>query len=404
MSVLFAFLAFSFVLFYYSFNRDIFHPGSIFLFVWFISCSISCINYSDFMAPWCAEMYAVTIISGFSFWLGTIIFMRKKTFKSIEKKELSKELSFILYFLFVVCFLAMIIEWINGGMNLNVVMSEEDVFDQKSEIDGAIPGIHYGTIFLPFVAILFYFKVLNSKKKKNQDRLIIFLIIAISVLVNLSRGDLLIYILSFTFLYSRYNEIKLKNLVSVVILILVVFIGIVNIRLSESSIVFTATTNPYFSIFYSYIATCFANLNDFIISDDHFHFMGNATFSPIWTLTGLKEEMKVNEMQQLGVFNASVYIYDFYHDYKILGVIVFPFLIGLFLSRIYHNILFKSSIWVLMLAVLQKTIYVSFFGNYFFGELVLVFPYLLTYLLLLFQFSLDIFRSTMKDIVPHNTR
>lgn len=388
MSLVFFLLAIFSVFFYYYYNKDIFHPGSIFLFFWFFTCGLSCIDYNDFMNPWCVEMYVVTIISGLSFWIGTFVFLKKRDFKKFKPIKLGKEFNIILYVLFFFCFSAMLTEWVNGGMHLNLFETSEGVFDQKNEIDGDIGGLHYGTIFLPFLAILFYYKVLNSSNTFKSDFIIIFIIIMSSIFIKLSRGDLLIYILSFIFLYSRYYRLNIKLLILSIFIIVFMFLGIMSFRVSNTSIVFSTTSNPYISVFYSYIATCFANLNDYIIINDNYHFFGNATLSPIWTLTGMKDILQVNQTSQIDTFNASVYLYDFYHDYKLIGVVFFPFLLGIILSKIYFNILFKNSLWVILLASLQKAIYVSFFGNYFFGELVLLFPYILIYLIIIFQFSI----------------
>jgi hypothetical protein len=100
----------------------------------------------------------------------------------------------------------------------------------------------------------------------------------------------------------------------------------------------TTTDNPYFSIVYSYIATCYANLNDLIQADLPYRWTGDATLSPIWTLTGLYSQRDITLINPMGVFNAVTYLYNFHHGYKLLGVIISPFLIGLSISYIYCQI------------------------------------------------------------------
>jgi oligosaccharide repeat unit polymerase len=398
MSFIFFLLAILSLCFYYYYNQDIFNPCSIFLVIWFLTCGISCVDYDDYMAPWCFQMYVVTLLSGVSFWIGSLIYLRKKKFSKLKKTELGSELKFVIYLLFFICFSAMILEWLNGGTHLNLVSTTTtDVYDQKNELDGDIAGVHYGTIFLPFVAILLYFKILTTVKVKKIDWFLIITIILSSVFIKLSRGDLIIYMVSFVFLYSRYSKINIKVLLLCAVGFASMFIGVMIYRLDETSIVFASTSNPYISVFYSYIATCFANLNDYIRLDNGLHLFGNATFAPLWTLTGLKETLEVTSIKQMEIFNASVYIYGFYHDFNIFGIIFFPFLIGVFLSKIYYNVLLKSSIWVILLAVLQKAIYVSFFGNYFFGELVILYPYILTSTIIFLQLSLKDIRSLFKN-------
>jgi hypothetical protein len=57
-----------------------------------------------------------------------------------------------------------LIEWINGGAQLSLSLSL-DGGDVKSQLDGSIPGIHYESIFSPYVFILVYFSYINSNGK-----------------------------------------------------------------------------------------------------------------------------------------------------------------------------------------------------------------------------------------------
>ncbi|RYX93352.1 oligosaccharide repeat unit polymerase, partial [bacterium] len=368
--------------------RDVFNPCLIFFVIWFLTASFSSIDYDDFMEPWSPLMHVVVTISGISFWLGSLGFLKKSKVNLQAKKELPEEFSFVTYALFIICFSAFIIEWLNAGGGLAV---------KSSGVDGDIAGLHYGTIFLPFVAVILYFKVLNAQKAKTIDWLLIILIIASSLVLKLSRGDMMIYILSFLFLYSRYKKISFNIVLFGLVIFAAVSIGVMFVRdPSGESIVFTSTSNPYVSVFYSYIATCFANLNDYIRMDNSSHLLGNATFASFWTVLGIRDNMDTNWIMQLDMFNASVYIYAFYHDFKLFGVILFPFLIGFGLSKLYYNSIHNSSLWLLLLSVLQKAIFVPFFGNYFFAELVILYPYLLTYAIIFSQFAIKDIRHLIK--------
>jgi oligosaccharide repeat unit polymerase len=330
-------------------------------------------------------MYIVTILSGFFFWLGSIFYLKKSNGVIFKKIRITNKFTYLIRGIFIISFSCFIVEWINGGMHLGM-MSNLDGGDLKSEIDGAIPGLHYGTIYLPYVAVLTYYRLLNTDKKSIIDLSIIFIIIFTSLFLKISRGDLIIYILSMVFLYSRYYKIKLKHILICMSLFFVMFVGIMMLRVSESSIVLTTSKNPYFSIFYTYIATCYANLNDYIIANNPYHLWGNSTLSPLWSFFAIKDKFDVISIEQLEVFNAKTYLFGFYHDYKIFGVLFFPFIIGFILSNIYYNSVYRKYYWLLILAVLQKAIFIPFFGNYFTGELVILFPYLFTLLIILIGF------------------
>lgn len=392
MSIVYIFLALISLLFYYVRFKDIFHPNLIFLVIWFSTCSISCVNFNDFLRPWCLEMYFVTIISGIAFGFGSILgdFTIRVPRRVIKVKiETSYSYKFVLYILFFLCMSCCIAEWLNGG---GIIVIGLDVAngDMKSQLDGDIAGIHYGTILLPYLAVLAYFKWINSSRKSRFDVFIIVSIVLTSFLFRASRGDMLIYILAFFFIYTRYYKIGLYKIIAVVLLLVLIIIGFMLLRVDETSIVMTATDNPYFSIFYTYIATCYANLNDLIRLDLPYHFIGDATFSPLWTLTGLYSYRDITLVDQMGVFNAVTYLYNFYHDYKLGGVIIFPLLIGLTISLIYKKTMKGSPYWILLLAALQKAIFTPFFGNYFFGDFVAFFPFLFIAFFILFLLSYNI--------------
>lgn len=371
--------------FYYHYTKDLFHPGLIFLGIWFLTCSMSCVDLNNFMAPWCPEMYVVTILSSFSFFVGSLFYIRK-----IPKRQFTPRIhvpftyTFVVRLLFVICFSCYILEWINGGCVIAVTL-DNSVGDLKTEAgDGAIPGIHYGTVFLPYVAILTYFRLLNSSRKSMIDILIIIVILGCSSVFKISRGDMMIFLFSFLFLYSRYYKITLKMLILSGVVLFSILIGFMLLRVNENSIIMTTMDDPFISIIYSYFATSFANLNDYIMAGHPYHLFGNATLAPLWTLLGLKKDMEVVVTQQLGVFNTCTYLYGFYHDFKIIGIIVFPFILGIALSLAYYKASYGYPYWILLLAAMQKATFVPFFGNYFTGEFIIFFPYLLITFIILF--------------------
>ncbi|WP_047446003.1 O-antigen polymerase [Alistipes sp. ZOR0009] len=383
MSLLLLFFALLFFAFYYYYTRDVLNPCSSFLFIWYLTSSISSIDYNDFMAPWSSEMFLVVIVSGISFWIGSLFFLNKVSTKCLTISEVSSTYTIIIRLLFVICFGTTIVEWLNGGGQISLFVSNING-DVKSQMDGDIPGIHYGTIFFPYIAVLTYFRYINSEKKQFLDLLIILIVVSTSLLFKMSRGDMMIYIFSFLFIYTRYYKINFRKIIFILAIFITVVVGGMLLRVSSGSIVMNTTSNPYFSIFYSYIATCYANLNDFINQNNSYHFLGNATFAPFWTLIGMKEHFQVVSTTQLNMFNAVPYVYGFYHDYKYLGIVFFPFTLGVVISVFYFNASFGRNYWILMIAVLQKAIFNSFFGNYFSGELVNLFPYIVIFFLVLF--------------------
>ena len=55
-------------------------------------------------------------------------------------------------------------EWVVGGMG--TVLTADLSGDVKTQLsDAAIPGIHYGSLFLPYVAIIAIYAYMNSFSK-----------------------------------------------------------------------------------------------------------------------------------------------------------------------------------------------------------------------------------------------
>lgn len=338
------------------------------------------------MQPWCEEMYVVTLMSAFSYWLGTLFFIPKKTIRKriyISSITLSSSFNIFLVIVYAVCILCFGVEWYLGGMQtLFTIDYTSEVKSQLSE--SAIPGVHYGTLLLPFIALYIIYACFNSAGKIRARYVCMLLsIILISILTKASRGDLLIILLGYIYMYSRYKKILFWHVLVFTLLVLVVLIGVMFLRVNEESIIMTTVDNPYVSILYSYIATSYANLNDFIMANHPYHWLGDASFSPLWTILGMKDSVDIIQTTQLDVFNATTYLYGFYHDYKLLGIIIFPFIIAIFVSFAYYNSLYASSLWIILLGTLQKALYVPFFGNYFCGEMVSMFPYLFTILFIM---------------------
>lgn len=382
MSVIYFLLSILFYSYFYKRTNDLLCPNGIFLGIWFISCGISCIDYDDFMAPWCAEMYAVTIVSGFSYFIGVLISSKESVHFNIRKPTpLPQSYSVLLYILFLICFSCFLLEWNRSGRP-TIFNAENSGYDLKSALGmEAISGIHYGTVYLPYISLAAYYGAINSirKSQKIPYWIIIGIIISTSLFTKMSRGDLIIIVFGMIFIYSRYYKISVKSIIISSILIGLILIGTTLLRINTDSIVFSVGGgNPYWNVIYGYVATCFANLNDFIIASHNWHISGDGTLSALWTIMGLSNRTEIIITEQLGVFNACTYLYYFYHDFKLLGVIIFPLLLGMIITTIYIKSINSNSLWNLLISNLQKAIWTPFFGNYFFAYLIILFPYVMT--------------------------
>ena len=304
---------------------------------------------------------------------------------SVEQFEITNAFILLTRVIFVVSLLCVLIEWRASGYLLPGLDFSSTSQDKKSLIQG-IPFIHYGSILMPFCGIYSFFELIYSKKNKPYNYMVLFVsIVFYAFLFTVSRGTFITMILSFVFIYNFKKTISFKKLFLLTLFFLGIFIGITLVRIPKGSMVYSILGNnnilyEYISPIYSYIAFNFENLFKLILLNEHYNFF-HYSLLPIWDILGFRESLNI-QIYDTEFFNARTYLYSFYHDLGIFGALFFPFLIGCVLSVLYKKMV-SDSRYVLLLAVLQKAIFVTFFGNYFFSELVVIWPYFITALLVL---------------------
>ena len=147
-----------------------------------------------------------------------------------------------------------------------------------------------------------------------------------------------------------------------------------------TSIVFSASSNPLVSSIYMYIATCFANLNQLIEVGSPYTIITATILKPIFEVLNLNLPTEILDINLL-FFNAKTYLYTFYHDLGILGIIVYPMIIYSIIGVLYKKSKTKAK-YILLLAALQKSMYTIFFSNYFSGTFGILFPFIVIAFLL----------------------
>lgn len=165
------------------------------------------------------------------------------------------------------------------------------------------------------------------------------------------------------------------------------------VRLNEQSLVLNkfdnnnnSNINMIASSIYTYTAYNFENLRKLV--DDNFEktgilYSGKFLLYPFFKNEYQKNLFNFTEKNTI-FFNARTYLYGFYHDLGFLGIILYPFFLGIIITLL-TNISYFDRYFILIIAFLQKAIYFSFFGNYFFGELVIFFPYFILLIILNFN-------------------
>lgn len=368
------------LLFYFIFfviTHDIVNPAGVFLLVWFLTCAFSSTYISDLQQRWSSVMHFCLVGSGVAFFLGALIFYPRKRMQIIEKTPTTNTFRIISRVLFIFSFLCFFIEWWKNGFAVSLLAQDALTGDAKS-VNQGVPFLHYGTLLLPMCTVLAFYELICDGVKLYLIVAIFVGVVFYSFGIGLSRGDIFMYVGSILFIISRYRRITFKSIIKVSLILFGIGVGGMLIRVTNTdSAVYTTTDSPIVSIFYSYIALNFENLQQLIHADLDYRLAGNASLRPLWTIVGQKEQFPVVEFTTLDVFNAKTYLYPFYHDYKLWGVLIFPFLIGLGIGFVYRVVtVSKNKYYIIVMALLQKSIFFAFFGNYFFGELVVMWPYL----------------------------
>lgn len=371
------------IYYYYFYNKtkDSLNPIGIFLIIWCITASISALYLSPLQQKWNFEMIFIVIGSSIAVFFSGYIFIPKiKIQRVIEDISITRSFIILTRVIFIISLICVLIEWKSNSYFLPGIATVTNGIDIKS-LAKAIPGVHYGALLMPYCGIFAFYEFKYSKKNKVYCiAVILFSVVFYSFMVTVSRGNLLGIFLSFIFIQHKFKPISLTKLVFSISIILILFVGIAFIRLPENSKVFTSLGDSrsiygYISPIYSYIAYNFENLFKLVSSNNTYTFF-HYSLKPVWEVMGLGENLNLT-FYDTSFFNARTYLYPFYHDLGFLGALIFPFLIGAFLSIIYKKSYNKPQ-YILMLAVLQKGIANTFFGNYFFGEFGIMWPYIVT--------------------------
>lgn len=391
MTVIYLILAF--ILYSYSYykSKDLWHPLGVASFFWFICVALS--SYEPLYDPvlqssWSFNMHFAVLISG-------LIFAFPLTFSKLKETTPRKgAIYFTLSYLMSVNFLMIASIAVFCLRFKTIIFTPPLLFsggvDAKDMVPEALVGFNYIELLIPFLAVFCIFELRFSSQCSRTRKVFlygyIFFYITTSIFYKVTRGDLILFIFGFIYLYFVSGGRITFKLFKYVALILVGIGFFTSKRLVEGSAVLSRFGEDIFSIFfsiiYTYVAYNFENLNKLISSDFSLtYFWGaNKYFMHIF----FRDEYMSGNTGLLNFetlfFNAKTYLYYFYHDLDMIGVILYPLLISSIVQIIYNLSVVRYR-FIILVAVLQKAIVFLFFGNYFFGELVLLFPYIITLLL-----------------------
>lgn len=383
------------LLFFFSFlkSRNVLDPHGLFALVWFGSVAISSLSYFRIgirSTGWEAESHAAIFLSGISFCLPNFFAKFPQSWNTqLRSNCLFRQLLtfFILLNFCALCFRFVYFEYNFFDLIGRFYLSG----DKKEAFSQAIPYVHYFEILTPVLAIAAYFELRSYSGRSIVWRffLVIYFLNALLVhcfLISFSRGDILAILLGVLYVENCRRRISLKLLLYFGLVGLLSFAAMSFLRLGTGSLV-NSFFGPsgwirFFSPIYTYISFGFDNFDSLVKhASEPSYFLYSLKFLlwPVFKDEYLSGDVQLFEHATL-FFNNRPLIYGFYHDLGLLGCFIYPFTLGLILCCMrFLEIKYRS--FTLLIACVQKAIVFSFFGNYFFGETVVVFPLLVAFIL-----------------------
>jgi oligosaccharide repeat unit polymerase len=367
-------------------GNDIASPGKAFLLVWGVAIFLCEFKFSGFQYEWNYFSWIVLIIGLASFMVGNysaFIINIGKPIKSInEIRSLiqtpgrfdNQKLFTINIILFLLYGLSYLFEFLVIG-NLPIFSAHFD----RARIDYGIFGVH---LFVNFQFIIMFLNaeyLIIEKKQKYKKFVVwmIFFLTALSFALLLQRFNFFIYILmAFALLYYGGKIITFKK----VIITLVIFFGFLSliqtIRLSQyaSQFIYVISRMKYgkeWAILtepYMYIVM---NLENFarLVANLNYHTYGLLTGDWLAALFGIKHWAKdyfIIEQKQFinSNFNTFIFLWNYFYDFGIMGVLIFPLFTGLFVGLNYYNMRRTGDLrFIVNYSVCLSLIIISFFTN-----------------------------------------
>lgn len=363
--------------------KDGYHPLVLAASFWFLLASIASYEpwYNpDLQTAWSLDMKIIVFIGGIALFLPAILFRVSERY-TLERIYINSKYRFVIDFIAALSIVVFCIRFKSDVFHPTIL--KVGAGDLKELVPPGITGLHYIDLLTPIIGVYYIFELLYSKRI-SRLRIISILGYSLFVIVNViaykvSRDELTQYLAcAFFLIYISRPQYRFMFWI-----LLIVFIAVFSMmtitRLSENSSVFSQFSGgfgPFLSMFYTYTALNFENLNK----------LTNANFTETYIWGSLRfilrifysDEYENNDFNLLDIessfFNAKTYMYMFYHDLRVWGVLIYSFLIGIIVQFIYA-LAIKNIRFLPLLSILMKPLLFLFFGNFFFVELTYFFVY-----------------------------
>ncbi|HEY6190878.1 MAG TPA: O-antigen polymerase [Bacteroidota bacterium] len=366
-------------------GADILSPARVFGFIWSVSIGLADLKLSRLQHDWDLVEWILLLTGVSSFLIGISYanmldqgdrhFSLKQRRLALRARPIEDRVLFrlivITFLIYAVSFSASV--WINGFVPL--FSRNPTIMRTKFTVFG-IGLLNHAAPSILFFIVQYIFLVKDRRPEKITLG-IVFLTTVTSYFLLLQRFDFAIAaVVSLVFMYYSSNVLRVRNVVVIGLVFVGLFYGISSIRLvghianygyivakMKFPVQYAFITEPYM-----YIVT---NLENFVHAAsrlDQFT-LGYYTFDFITALTGLKHWVAdyyqlVESPYMISGYNTYTFLWPFYRDFGILGLLLLPLVEGFIISRMYSVLRRDPSILrAAMYGIAVFVMLISFFNH-----------------------------------------
>jgi len=385
-----------FILFFYFYmkTKDILNPFGISLFSFTFVFGLGQLKLNSLQNYTVAKTYIVVFIVTIIITICGLFTIRGLDGKNIDKAievKISESFKKAYRAFALLSILCIIFTFFEILISKKFAITEGFHGDRKDAFDfsSSFRLVRYSAEFISFCAVFAYYELLfdlnKSKRSVLTDVIVIILALVYVLFVQMSRGSVLFIFLSCLYLYNYKKRLSMLKLSVLLVLVLIFLTVFFMVRVSGDSAVFQGKAKfGAFNSIYNYLVMGYENLNLLLSNNNDFTIFRSTHVS---LAKIFREPPYKNEIPAYSIlfYNAKPFIYSFYQDLGIAGIVLYCALIFTLIGYVYSTIRLRSTMFLLLFAIYQKAIFTLFFGNYFFGILSVTNGYYLTLLLILYS-------------------
>lgn len=391
LAIIFALCAY---LYFYKITKDSLNPFGISIFMYMACYGINTLNLSIYQENMLFISHIIALLPMISiFLIGMVICTKHKpVFKADSIPMVSKNYIFFMWFFSLLSMGCVAYLNLTRGVIFKIDIGVAGALNErKYEIAGQVysnSGIigKFAQIYpytMVFIAYDFIFRTQKRLSTKIVEIVYCIFCVIYTLFVLASRGTLLLSVVGILYLLNKKYHFSAKKLAMVLLGIIIAFSMYMEIRVISDSVIYSGTSvsNRMFNSIYNYFVLSFNNFDQLVRQGSPYTGI-QCTLKSLSKILGIYNESNLIYHKTF-IFNEELFIYSFYHDLGILGVIIWPVIIYFFIGNIYIYSKKRKPEAILLLAMYGKAIMVLPFGNYFVDSISLEMQYYLGFVLLL---------------------